>query len=265
MELNRLLTVVVCLILLASVVSAAQVNDTGKEQVQNKTQNVSMALNATGYNIQVNATVVHVNATAAQVNATPGNATAVYDKLGAPQALVALVGILAVFLAFVILGYRSNSSLNRGEMRRAIAGAFVFTFVVLIFVLLHLHYNRINEVIASFMAMITTIVGFYFGSRTAQQEAEEGEVVGIENAEFRDGKIVLSFRNGGRKSVEVDAVYVNRRRVETPKVRVSPRSLAEISVSFEWKEGEEYEIKACTSKGKCSQIRVRAPKRGGKE
>ena len=246
MGLKRLLTVVACLILLAGVVSAAQVNDTGKEQVQNKTQNASTALNKI-----------------LQVNATPGNATVVYDKLGEYQALVALIGIMAVFMILVWLGYRSNSSLNRGEMRRAIAGAFVSTFVVLIFVLLHLHYNRINEVIAGFITMVTTIVGFYFGSRTAQQEVEEEEVVGIENAEFRDGKIVLSFRNGSRRSVEVDAVYVNRRRVETPKVRVNPRSLAEIPVSFEWKEGEEYEIKVCTSKGKCSQVRVRAPKGGG--
>jgi hypothetical protein len=187
-----------------------------------------------------------------------------FEELSAREAFFALLGILAVFLTFVILGYQSNRSLNRGEMRRAIAGAFVFAFVVLIFVLLRLGYPRVNEVIAGFMAMVTTIVGFYFGSRTAQREGGE-EVVGIENADFRDGRVVLSFRNGSARSVTVDAVYVNAKPVEVAKTTIPPRSLTEIPLSLEWKAGESYAIKACTSHGICSEIKVKAPEKSQKE
>jgi hypothetical protein len=187
-----------------------------------------------------------------------------FEELPAKEAFFALLGILGVFLVLVVMGYKSNRSLNRGEMRRAVAGAFVSAFLVLIFVLLHLGYSRVNEVIAGFMAMVTTIVGFYFGSRTAQREGGE-EAVGIENAYFRDSELVLSFRNGSARSVTVDAVYVNTKPVEAAKTTIPPRSLAEIPLSLEWKAGESYAIKACTSHGKCSEIKVKAPEKSQKE
>ncbi|NOZ58560.1 MAG: hypothetical protein GXO66_03145 [Euryarchaeota archaeon] len=209
------------------------------------------------------AAVVIVCASAA-VHAEAGSAAASageFEKLSAKGVLYSSAAVLVVFLVFVLLGYHSNRSLNRGEMRRAIAGTFVFSFAVLMFVLLHLGYTGIGEVVSGFMAMVTTIVGFYFGSRTAQMRETEG-AVGVENVEFRDGQVVLSFRNGSGSSVTVDAVYVNSRRVVTAETQVAPLSLAEIPVRMEWEAGKEYAIKVCTSSGRCSEVRVKAPDEG---
>ena len=59
-------------------------------------------------------------------------------------------------------------------------------------------------------------------------------MIGIENAEFRDGKLVLSFRNGSGKSVEVDAVYVNGRAQKIEKTKVNPKSVKEIILDYLW-------------------------------
>ncbi len=186
-----------------------------------------------------------------------------FEKLGIFPAAGALLSILFVFAGLVCAGYRSNKSLNKGEMRRAIAGTYIFAFVVLIFVLLHIKYPRVSEVVAAFVAMVTTIVGFYFGSRTAQRASGEGESVGVENVEFSDDKLVLSLRNRGEGIAEVDAAYINNKRIDAPKLSIAPRSLLDMPLSFEWKPGEEYAIKLCTSAGICSEVRVKAPG-GGK-
>ncbi len=178
-----------------------------------------------------------------------------------------LLFVASAFGLILYAGYRSNRNLNKAEMRRAVAGAFVIGVHCLLVLSVVFDVAR-DIVIGAYIGGITSIIGFYFGSRTVHQIRQEDEgYMGIENVDFRKedkrGQIVVTFRNGSGKSVDIDAVYVNKRRVEISKIRVNPFSPAEIPVNFEWKEGEEYEIKVCTSEGRCSQIRVKAPERGG--
>ncbi len=179
------------------------------------------------------------------------------------EVFITILPVFATFIFLVSLGYISNLKLDKGEIRRAIAGTFVIAFVVLLFILILLRHERTNEIISAFIAMATTIVGFYFGSRTVQQVSREEEVIEIENVEFRNGKLLLSLRNRGEKIAEIDAIYINNKHIEVPKLKIPPRSLLNLPLSFKWYPEKECIIEVCTSTGICSQIKVKAP--GGKE
>ena len=215
--------------------------------------------------------------------------------------------VAAVFGLILYAGYRSNKNLNRAEMRRAIAGAFVVGIHCLLVLSIVFDVER-DIVIGAYLGGLTSVVGFYFGSRTVLQTQQEQQgqqkqqllewqerierresgldmenlgfyfgskttqqengVVGIENAEFRDGKLVLSFRNGSSKSVEVDAVYINGRAQKIEKTKVNPKSVKEIILDYDWEAGKvisltDYSIKVCTSDGFCSEVNLKAHERGG--
>ena len=178
--------------------------------------------------------------------------------------------LLPVSVAFGLIlyaGYRSNRNLNRTEMRRAMAGAFIVGIHCLLVLSVVFDVAR-DVVIGSYIGGLSSVIGFYFGSRTAQQTHGEGEegAVRIENVDFRDCKgrqIVISFRNGSSRSVEVDAVYINNKPQRIEKVKVNPKSAGEIVLDYEWEAGKDYSIKVCTSDGFCSEINRRAPERGG--
>jgi len=191
-----------------------------------------------------------------------------YERLALRHAAGLYLIILAVFAGLVGIGFASNRELNRGEMRRAIAGTVVVAFVFVLIMLFVIGYPRVGEVLSVFTGAVSAVIGFYFGSRTAQQvrEAEE-EHVGVENVEFRKGEVRVSFRNGGRRAIYVDALYINNSPVEIPRTKVKPGSAEVVSASLAWKAGESYTIKACTSHGVCSEVTVTAPqkKKEGKQ
>ncbi len=200
-------------------------------------------------------------------NNTTGNVTATQNLFqknleGWEYALIMFL-TLVVFLSLVYIGYKSNSSLNKGEMRRAIAGTFVASFVFLIFVLLRMGYSKMDNVITSFLGILGAIIGFYFGSRTALGNGRE-EFVGIENVEFTDGKVKVGIRNGGMQSVIIDSVYINSTRVYKDRIAVPPRSVVDVSLDFGYKAGEKYRIKACTTTGISHEVEAEAPG-GGEE
>ncbi len=77
--------------------------------------------------------------------------------------------VMLIFISLVLLGYKSNKSLNKTEMRRAIAGAFVVGIHCLLFLSIVFNVER-NVVIGAYLSGVSSIIGFYFGSRTAQQQ-----------------------------------------------------------------------------------------------
>ena len=80
---------------------------------------------------------------------------------------------LLVFLTVVYLGWSANKQLNRGEMRRAIAGTLVATFIVLV---LGSGYVSLSPELRNyFLGVISTIIGFYFGYRGRETEEERME------------------------------------------------------------------------------------------
>jgi RNase P/RNase MRP subunit p30 len=84
-------------------------------------------------------------------------------------------------------------------------------------------------------------------------EREEG-FLKVENVEFRcDDKrqIVISLRNGTKRSVVVDAVYVNGKSQKINRVAIEPKSVKDVVLDFDWSENEVYNIKVCTSEGIC--------------
>jgi FtsH-binding integral membrane protein len=76
--------------------------------------------------------------------------------------------ILLVFILVLLLGYSSNHSLNRGEMRRSIAAVFVVTLIVILFFSIQVKESLLNF----FLGVLATVVGFYFGSRKVIEETQ---------------------------------------------------------------------------------------------
>ncbi len=255
--------------------------------------------------------VIHVNATGWWVNSSQFHQSDTISDDVLKNALLknwshvfwgVTLLVAAVFGLILYAGYRSNKNLNRAEMRRAIAGAFVAGIHCLLVLSIVFDVER-DVVIGAYLGGLTSVVGFYFGSRTVLQTQQEQQglqkqqllewqerverresgldienlgfyfgskttqqengVIGVENAEFRDGKLVLSFRNGSGKSVEVDAVYVNGRAQKIEKTKVNPKSVKEIILDYLWEAGKDCSIKVCTSDGFCSEVNLKAPERAG--
>lgn len=156
----------------------------------------------------------------------------------------ALFVVTASFGLILYAGYRSNRRLNKGEMRRAIAGAFIVGIHCLLIIALVFNIER-DVVIGAYLGGISSIMGFYFGSRTLQQQ-QEGNLE-IENVEFKDGKVVVSVRNRCSMDVVVDAVYIGGKHFDL-KEEIPSGSVKHIELDFKWESGK-YKVKVCTSEG----------------
>lgn len=73
--------------------------------------------------------------------------------------------LILTFLLILLLGYRSNFSLNKSEMRRAIAA----TFMVALLMLLFFNVTSDEKVLSFFFGVLTTVIGFYFGYRKSEE------------------------------------------------------------------------------------------------
>ena len=81
--------------------------------------------------------------------------------------LSAVLGIPSVaFLVLIVLGWAKNHDLDKGEMRRAMTGFFVLVFGLLVASsFFPTGINLPGELRGLFAGTVTTLVGFYFGSR----------------------------------------------------------------------------------------------------
>jgi len=91
------------------------------------------------------------------------------------EVFIMSIGLVTlIFISLVLLGYKSNKSLNKTEMRRAIAGAFVVGIHCLLFLSVVFNVER-NVVIGAYLSCVSSIIGFYFGSRTAERKFDVPE------------------------------------------------------------------------------------------
>ncbi len=81
---------------------------------------------------------------------------------------VTLASGFAAFLIVVWLGFIGNHKLNKGEMRRAITAFFIVLFGLLVVSsFFPANIDLPPEIQGLFAGTVTTIIGFYFGSRAA--------------------------------------------------------------------------------------------------
>jgi hypothetical protein len=85
---------------------------------------------------------------------------------------IILGGVLGLsfagFILLVLLGYKSDQSLSKGEMRRAITAFFMLLFGSLVVASFFPTGLTLPETVQGlFVGTVTTVLGFYFGSRTA--------------------------------------------------------------------------------------------------
>ena len=83
-------------------------------------------------------------------------------------ALLVLGVPLLSFVALIVAGYLNNQKLDKGEMRRAIAAFFVLLFGSLVAAsfIFPDEITLTAELKGLFAGTFTTIIGFYFGSRS---------------------------------------------------------------------------------------------------
>jgi hypothetical protein len=90
--------------------------------------------------------------------------------------LVIVLGLSFIgFFTLIWLGYANNKHLDKGEMRKAITAFFVLLFGSLITSsFFPTGINLPGEVKGIFAGTITTLIGFYFGARTASTSSKNG-------------------------------------------------------------------------------------------
>jgi len=94
------------------------------------------------------------------------------EKIPLTAITAAVIAILFFFLLLIVLGYRADKSIDKGEMRRAIASMFAVGFVILVF--LSLRYTILQEeVVTAFLGIASMAIGYYFGARTAVEKRAE--------------------------------------------------------------------------------------------
>ncbi|AEH07041.1 hypothetical protein [Methanothermococcus okinawensis] len=79
---------------------------------------------------------------------------------------------LMILFWLISLGWANNGDLDKGEMRRALAGAIFSVFIIIILLVLTGN-NLINDnkdIINFFFGVVSTIIGFYFGYRSGREK-----------------------------------------------------------------------------------------------
>jgi len=87
--------------------------------------------------------------------------------------ILALLVPLMILFWLISLGWANNGNLNKGEMRRALAGAIFSAFIVII-IIISTGDNKLiienKDIINFFFGMVSTIIGFYFGYRSGKEK-----------------------------------------------------------------------------------------------
>ncbi|ADI74201.1 hypothetical protein Metev_1343 [Methanohalobium evestigatum Z-7303] len=193
-------------------------------------------------------------------------ASAVDGNNNVPVYLIALVTILivSVFGGLMYAGYKADADLNKGEMRRAIAGTFSVGFIILMVLSLHYSFDENKEIVTTFIQLVGVVIGFYFGTRTALSvpknmtgTTESGMSLDIENVKFETDelgnptkKITFSIRNRGDTDLQLDKIYFNGEDFDRGIQIKSQSSVKEtIEIEKEWIPNKEYNFKVATTTG----------------
>ncbi len=121
--------------------------------------------------------------------------------------------IISVFMGILFLGWLTDRNLDKGEMRRAIAGTFVIGFTILMILCLVFNIYQ-KEVVIAYIELVGIVIGFYFGAKVAGEkkfgsaasaQSEESEIKELKkkiidyyNANSSDqGKVVTAINNTG--------------------------------------------------------------------
>ncbi len=168
--------------------------------------------------------------------------------------IVAACIIVFVFIGILILGWLKDRNLDKGEMRRAIAGTFVIGFTVLMILCLSFNIYQ-KEVIIAYIELVGIVIGFYFGAKTAaEKRAEVAAKIDIENVRLPDPKkVAITVRNGGDTAITVDKIYVNEDAFEKI-VKIGPQKSQEIELELPDALQPGYKIKIATTTGLTSEI-----------
>ena len=209
---------------------------------------------------------ISANATATDVGGELTVAvTTPTTKIPDGVAIFAGLVILAVFVMLIILGFKADKQLDKGEMRRAIAGTFVVGFTILL-ILCFTYGIYQTEVIIAYIELTGIVVGFYFGTRTAaEKRAEAAAEIGIEHVKFVDDadpkkrKMVLTIRNGRDTEIKVDKIYINEDAFDKDVKKIDPQTSEKIEQVYEWDYETEYKIKIATTTGLIAETTKKSP------
>lgn len=195
------------------------------------------------------------------LTATPSPSPPPPNQTISPKVAVgATFVILLAFALLIVIGVLADRKLNRGEMRRAIAGTFVVGFTMLMILSLTYDCSYRREIVMMYIELVSIIIGFYFGSRAVAEKKESEtmeeektpEQISIENVQFteKSDKIFnIIIRNSGAFEATVDRVYIDNEPKQIEKVTISPKSTKDLSIKHEWEKGKNYKIKVATTEG----------------
>ena len=171
--------------------------------------------------------------------------------------LIVLEIVVFVFAGMLLLGYSADKYLNKGEMRRAIAGTFVVGFTLLLLLSAFYEFKN-NDIVNAYIQLTGVVIAFYFGTRSVMgKQKEVFNNLNIENVKFNldrsgnpDRKITISIRNGSDDSIIIDKIYINGDDYDTQIQVESQKSKKEtIRLIDVWKYGEKYKVRVATAKG----------------
>lgn len=87
-------------------------------------------------------------------------------------AIGAIFVILIAFAILVYVGVRGGNNLDKGGLRRAIAGTFVVGFSIL--AILSFVFGILREhIITAYIELVGIVIGFYFGQRSAATQQSD--------------------------------------------------------------------------------------------
>lgn len=180
--------------------------------------------------------------------------------LGDTGLWIAAIAILLVFGWLIHIGAKADKKLDKGEMRKAIAGTFVVGFSMLM--ILSIKYDMPdNTITTTYVQLAGIVVAFYFGTRAvAVKQDEAAAMIGIEHVRFHPDhkKIAITIRNGSDSEINVDKIYINEDAIEES-IKIDPEKPKEVEQDYEWKSGTEYKIKIATTTGLTAEIQVPPP------
>jgi hypothetical protein len=190
-----------------------------------------------------------------------------------PVYIIALVTILIIFVfgGLMYAGYKADADLNKGEMRRAIAGTFSVGFIILMLLSINYSFDENKEIVTTYIQLVGVVIGFYFGTRTALSVSKTGTEIGksldIENVRFEtDGlgnpskNITFTIRNGGDTNLQLDKIYINGDDFDRS-IQIKSQSTVKetIDIEKEWVPDKEYNFKVATTTGIVAEKKYLSP------
>ena len=209
----------------------------------------------------INATTANVSALTANVSTSSVTVLSKSSILDDAGLLIVAIVILSTFGGMIYIGAKADKKLDKGEMRRAIAGTFVVGFTVLMILSIKYSISDNNNITTMYVQLAGIVVAFYFGTRAvAVKRAEAAAMIGIEHVRFLPDlkKIAITIRNGGDSEINVDKIYINEAVIEES-IKISPEKSKETEQDCEWQSGTEYVIKIATTTGLTAEIQISPP------